>query len=62
MSALEIGILIGAVALVAFTVIFNLLRKRKGRSGCACAPNKTDEKSCSGSCARCGADCPYSKR
>ena len=37
MDALAVIILIGAVALVAFTVVFNIVRKRKGKSSCGCS-------------------------
>lgn len=46
MGALEICILVGAIALVLFTVIFNIVRKKKGKTccgdcaGCSCCPNK----------------------
>lgn len=65
MTPLEIGILIGAIALVVFTVVFNVVRKLRGHSGCGCATKTegTQEKkkkhACTGACSDCGAECPY---
>lgn len=53
MEPLEIIILIGAIALVVFTVVFNIVRKLRGKSSCGC-----DSKS-SSDCGGCGG-CPYS--
>lgn len=43
MKALEIIIIIFAVILVLFTVIFNIVRKKKGK-GCGCMSQKDNEK------------------
>lgn len=61
MTPLEIGILIGAIALVVFTVVFNVVRKLRGHSGCGCATKTEGKKkhACTGACSDCGAECPY---
>lgn len=62
MSVLEICILVAAVALVLFTVVYNVVRKLRGRSGCGCADKSQKGGGCSGACGHCGADCPYRKQ
>lgn len=58
MSPLEIGILIGAIALVVFTVVWNVVRKLRGKSSCGCDTGDKSKK-CAGACSHCGADCPF---
>lgn len=36
MEPVEIIVLVAAVGLVAFTIIFNIIRKRKGKGCCGC--------------------------
>ncbi|MDR2091286.1 MAG: FeoB-associated Cys-rich membrane protein [Clostridiales bacterium] len=49
MESIEIIILIAAIALVAFTVIYNIVKRKKGKTGCGCGcPD------CGGSCPSCG--------
>lgn len=63
MTPLEIGILVGAIALVVFTVAYNVVRKRCGRSGCGCtSQDKKKNGACTGICSHCGADCPYKRQ
>ena len=63
MTPLEIGILVGAIALVVFTVAYNVVRKLRGRSGCGCATqDKKKDGACAGACSHCGADCPYKRQ
>jgi hypothetical protein len=48
MTPIEIVILIAAVALVAFTVIYNINKRKKGKIGCDCGGSDC------GSCSGCG--------
>ena len=52
MNILEIVILVLAVSLVLFTVIYNIIRKLGGKSSCGCDVSKKSS-GCSG-CAGCG--------
>lgn len=47
MKPLEIIILIGAIALVIFTVVINIVKKRKGKLPCGCDIGNDNSK-CSG--------------
>lgn len=49
MKPLEIIILVGAIALVVFTIVFNIVRKKKGKTSCGCS---------TGACSSCKG-CPY---
>ena len=55
MQWFEILILVAAVALVVFTVVYNLFRRKKGKNGCG--------GSCGGGCSGCPyhADCRSKK-
>lgn len=62
MEPLAIVILVGAIALVVFTVVFNVVRKVRGKSACGCCASakKQDmpfvgggEHACTGCCAHC---------
>jgi len=45
MQLLEIIAIAGASSLVLFTIIYNIVRKKQGKSGCSCTSDK-----CSGNC------------
>lgn len=51
MEPIEIVILILAVALVVFTIVYNVMRRRKGKSSCGCDTGKSGKSGCS--------SCPY---
>ena len=51
MDPIEIVVLILAVALVVFTIVYNVVRRRKGKSSCGCDSGKSGKSGCS--------RCPY---
>lgn len=55
-SALEIGIAVGAIALVAFTIIFNIVRKKKGKSSCGCSGCSGCKNAKDGKCPGCNSN------
>lgn len=70
MSGLEIGVMTGAIVLVVFTVVFNIIRRKRGKSSCGCdgcssassgSKSAKDKKGSAGaSCGSRCAGCPYS--